>query len=169
MSFPKNVGQVPIYYNHKNTGRPTSEPNLVFYSHHTDVDNKPLFPFGFGLSYTEFKYSGLEISENNIQMNDTLVVKVKVQNIGKITGDEVVQLYITDEFASVTPPILELKGFEKVSLSPGEIKEISFAITTKSLGFYNNHMEFVTEPGSFIVSVGPNSQNLSKKKFWISD
>jgi beta-glucosidase len=167
MSFPKNVGQVPLYYNKKNTGRPTSESNMVFYSHYTDVDNLPLYPFGFGLSYTEFKYTDLEISANEIHMDDTLLIKVKVQNIGKVTGDEIVQLYITDEFASVTPPVLELKGFKKIRLSPGESKLVDFILTKELLGFYNRYNEFITEPGSFIVSVGPNSEKLWKRKFWL--
>ena len=165
MSFPKNVGQVPIYYNKKTTGRPSSGPNQVFYVHHSDVDNEPLFPFGYGLSYTQFEYSDMEISNNEIFMNDTLHVKIKIENTGAISGDEIVQLYITDEFASVTLPVLELKGFKKISLKPGEVKEVEFIINKESLSFYDMENNFISEPGFFKVSIGTNSKSLHSIKF----
>ena len=165
MSFPRNVGQIPIYYNKKTTGRPSSGPNQVFYVHHSDVDNDPLFPFGYGLSYTQFEYSEMKISKNEIYMNDTLKVTIKVQNIGNFSGEEIVQLYITDEFASVTLPEMELKGFQKISLAVGESKQAEFNITKQDLSFYNKQNVFIAEPGSFIVGVGTNSKNLDVMSF----
>jgi len=165
MSFPKNVGQIPVYYNNKNTGRPSAGTNQVFYAHHTDVGNDPLYPFGYGLSYTQFKYSDLEISENEIHVDDTLLVKVKVQNVGKVAGDEIVQLYITDDFASVTPPKLALKGFKRIALKPGEVKGVEFIITKDLLSFYNDKNEFVIEGGTFKVGVGSNSNSLDVMPF----
>lgn len=165
MSFPRNVGQVPIYYNKKTTGRPSSGPNQVFYVHHSDVDNDPLFPFGYGLSYTQFQYSEMKISSNEIHMKDTLTVKIKVQNIGNFSGEEIVQLYITDEFASVTLPEIELKGFQKISLAVGESKQVEFNITKEDLSFYNKLNVFIAEPGSFKVGLGTNSKNLDVMSF----
>ena len=165
MSFPRNVGQVPIYYNKKTTGRPSSGPNQVFYVHHSDVDNDPLFPFGYGLSYTQFQYSEMKISSNEIHMKDTLKVKIKVQNIGDFPGEEIVQLYITDEFASITPPEIELKGFQKISLAVGETKQLEFNITKEDLSFYNKQNIFIAEPGNFKVGVGTNSRVLDVMAF----
>ncbi|WP_241244337.1 beta-glucosidase BglX [Flagellimonas marinaquae] len=154
MTFPRSVGQVPIYYNHYSTGRPDLEPN-VFWSHYSDEKNEPLFPFGYGLSYTTFDYSDLEIDTSH---GENIEVTVTVTNTGKRYGEEVVQLYIHDKVASVTRPVKELKGFEKISLAPNNSKKVIFTLTNKELGFYNNDYEFVVEPGEFDVMVGTNSQ-----------
>ena len=161
MTFPRNVGQVPIYYNYYNTGRPGPKKE-VFWSHYIDESNKPLYPFGFGLSYTEFDYSNLQIDDSN---NEAIKVKVTVKNIGKVTGEEVIQLYIRDKVASVVRPIKELKGFKKIRLMPNESKEIEFTLTDEELGFYNNAGEFIIEAGEFEVMVGTNSQKGQKGEF----
>ena len=165
MSFPKNVGQIPIYYNKKNTGRPSSGPNQVFYTHHTDVDNEPLYHFGYGLSYTTFKYSNLRISKKELHFSDTLSVSIEITNTGKYKGKEVVQLYITDEFASVTPPLLALKDFVSIELNPGEKAEVTFDVSRDQLSFYNQQNKWITEPGSFEVSVGGSSNDCLKTNF----
>lgn len=157
MSFPKHVGQLPIYYNHKNTGRPTSSPNQVFYSHYTDIDNEPLFPFGYGLSYTSFEYSNITLSNDSLTKNSTIEASVNITNTGNFDGDEIVQLYIKDHFASVTLPNIELKGFRKISLKKGETKTVSFVIDSDLLRFYDNSNNFTSEPGSFSVKIGNSS------------
>jgi len=155
MSFPRAVGQIPIYYNYKNTGRPTlPAPGKVFWSHYQDVENTPLYPFGYGLSYTTFEYSNLQAQ---VVSDKEVTVSVTLKNSGKFTGKEVVQLYIRDHYASVTRPVRELKGFELVSLEPNESKEISFTLTEKELGFYNNQVDFVLEPGDFSIFIGGDS------------
>ncbi|MDC1266062.1 beta-glucosidase BglX [Flavobacteriaceae bacterium] len=155
MSFPRAVGQIPIYYNYKNTGRPTlPAPGRVFWSHYQDVENTPLYPFGYGLSYTTFEYSNLQTQAVS---DKEVTVSVTLKNSGKFTGKEVVQLYIKDHYASVTRPVRELKGFELVSLEANESKEISFILTEKELGFYNNQGDFVLEPGDFSIFVGGDS------------
>ncbi|MDA9056980.1 beta-glucosidase BglX [Flavobacteriaceae bacterium] len=155
MSFPRAVGQIPIYYNYKNTGRPTlPAPGRVFWSHYQDVENTPLYPFGYGLSYTTFEYSNLQTQAVS---DKEVTVSVTLKNSGKFTGKEVVQLYIKDHYASVTRPVRELKGFELVSLEANESKEISFTLTEKELGFYNNQGDFVLEPGDFSIFVGGDS------------
>lgn len=161
MSFPRSVGQIPIYYNYYNTGRPepTSE---VFSSSYKDESNDPLYPFGYGLSYTEFNYSGLKIDASN---KKNVKVSVSIKNTGKIKGEEVVQLYIRDKVASVVRPVKELKGFKKISLNAGESKIVSFELTEKELGFYNNQGKFIVEPGEFDIMVGTNSIKVLKGKF----
>lgn len=154
MTFPRSVGQVPIYYNHFSTGRPDPE-STVFWTHYGDEKNEPLFPFGYGLSYTTFKYTDLEIDTNN---QNSIEVSATIQNTGKVTGKEVVQLYIHDKVASVVRPVKELKGFQKISLAPGASQKVTFILTDKELGFYNHDYEFVVEPGTFGVMVGTNSQ-----------
>ncbi len=154
MTFPRSVGQVPIYYNHYSTGRP-DPTEQVFWSHYSDESNMPLYPFGFGLSYSEFEYSNLQIDASD---NANIKIKVTVKNIGRVAGEEVAQLYIHDKFASVVRPVKELKGFEKFSLGPNESKEIEFVLTDKELGFYDNDGEFIVEAGEFTVMVGTNSQ-----------
>lgn len=157
MTFPRSVGQVPIYYNYKNTGRPVlPAPNIVFWSHYSDEVNQPLYPFGYGLSYTSFEYSEMKI-ENSFSEDKTVKVSVKLKNTGKLKGKEVVQLYIRDLFASVTRPVKELKGFEMVELLPNEIKTISFLLTESELGFYDNQGQFIVENGDFEVFVGGSS------------
>ncbi len=157
VSFPRSVGQLPLYYNHLSTGRGNGNPNAVFWSHYTDERNDALFPFGFGLSYTTFEYSGLQLSENSLTMNGKLSVSVKVKNTGKADGEEVVQLYVRDLVGSLSRPVKELKGFEKIMLSPGETKEVTFTITPDDLAFYGTTNEFRAEPGKFKLWVGTNS------------
>lgn len=161
MTFPRSIGQIPIYYNHYATGRP-GPSNTVFWSHYTDQTNKPLYPFGYGLSYTNFKYSDLKIDTSN-QKNIKITGKVK--NTGKVKGEEVVQLYIRDKVASTVRPVKELKGFEKIMLNAGESKLISFSLTEKELGFYNNQGEFIIEDGEFDVMVGTSSEGGLSGKF----
>jgi len=156
MSFPRSVGQCPIYYNHYNTGRPSSTTkDGVFYSHYSDEATQPLYPFGFGLSYTKFVYTNLKIEDSN---PTNIKVSVNIKNIGSRVGEEVAQLYIHQKVASVIRPVKELKGFEKLSLNPNESKTVSFTLTDKELGFYDNEGNFVVEPGEFEVMVGTNSQ-----------
>ncbi len=164
MTFPRNVGQVPIYYNYKSTGRPNRESH-VFWSHYTDSENTPLYPFGFGLSYTKFEYSDLALSSKEINKGDDLTVSIKVTNTGEYNGKEVVQLYIRDLFGSITRPVKELKGFELTEIKKGESKTIEFTLSNKELGFFNAGGEFVVEPGDFEVFVGGNSSETLKETF----
>jgi beta-glucosidase len=162
MSFPRAVGQAPIYYNYKNTGRPLIPiPNTVFWSHYQDVENTPLYPFGYGLSYTTFEYSALQAK---VVSDKEVNVSVTLKNTGKFAGKEVVQLYIKDHYASVTRPVRELKGFELVSLKPNESKNITFTLSEKELGFYNNEGEFIVEPGDFSIFVGGDSNTTLQSK-----
>lgn len=163
MTFPRNVGQVPIYYNYKNTGRPsTDNPDIVFWSHYIDESNKPLYPFGHGLSYTKFTYKNLKVTKLT---NEEVEVSVAVSNVGEYKGKEVVQLYIRDLFASVTRPVKELKGFKMVELEPNTTKTITLKLTNKELGFFNNQGEFVVEPGDFKVFVGGSSYTSLEEDF----
>ncbi len=158
MTFPRNVGQIPIYYNHKNTGRPN--PGDVFQkfrSNYLDSPNSPLFPFGFGLSYTKFEYANLKLNSNIMTESSSIEVTVDVTNTGNFNGEEVVQLYVRDVVGSVSRPLRELKGFSKINLAKGETKSVSFTLSPNDLAFYNYDIEFVTEPGLFQVFVGPNS------------
>ncbi|MEO9967994.1 MAG: beta-glucosidase BglX [Reichenbachiella sp.] len=161
VSFPRNVGQCPIYYNHKNGGRPTTNPNdagMVFWSHYTDAPNSPLYPFGYGLSYTTFEYSDLAISST--EMNDTgeLSASIRVKNTGSVAGQETVQMYIRDYVGSVTRPVKELKGFEKITLNPGEERVVKFTISNETLSYYRADLSYGSEPGKFAVMIGGNSQ-----------
>jgi beta-glucosidase len=165
-TFPRNVGQVPIYYAHRFTGRPQEGDEFQkFKSNYLDVENSPLFPFGYGLSYTDFEYSNLKISNGEMTMNDELEVSIDVKNTGDYDGSEVVQLYVRDVVASVTPPVRELKGFEKVFIGKGETKTVTFTITPEDLAFYNYDLEFKAEPGEFIVFVGGNSNAENSVEF----
>ena len=157
MSFPRNIGQVPISYNHYSTGRFTNKDNNVFWSHYSDVEKTPLYPFGYGLSYTTFEYSNLKINKKTFSKGEKVEVSVDLKNTGKVTGKEVAQLYLQDEFASVVRPVKELKGFEMIELKAGETKTITFTLTDAELGFYNNQNEFVVEPGTFKIMVGGSS------------
>jgi beta-glucosidase len=168
MTFPRNVGQLPLYYNHKNTGRPylgPTDPEQKYKSQYIDVGNSPLYPFGYGLSYTTFEYSNLKISNDKIKFGEKLKVSVDVKNTGNYDGQEVVQLYIRDLVGSVTRPMKELKGFEKITLKIGETKSVSFEISSEDLKFYNIDMKNVAEAGNFQVFVGGNSDNDRKANF----
>ena len=157
VSFPQAVGQEPLYYNHKNTGRPPMADDR-FTSKYYDLSVEPLFPFGFGLSYSKFEFSDLTVSAEKIKPSGYITIRAKVKNASKIKGDEVAQLYIRDMVASLTRPVKELKGFERITLNPGEIKEVEFTLGPEHLGFYNRHMEYIVEPGKFKVWIGPDSQ-----------
>lgn len=164
MTIPRNEGQIPVFYSQKNTGRPYN-PKDRFTTKYLDIPNEPLFPFGFGLSYTQFDYSSLQLSDSIISPQEELVVKVMVRNSGKISGEEVVQLYVRDLVGSVTRPIKELKGFRKILLEPGEIRWVSFTLKSDDLRFYNREMKFVAEPGAFMVYAGTNSAECLSAKF----
>ena len=159
VTFPRAVGQLPLYYNHYNTGRPP-DANQKYTSKYLDIPWTPLFPFGYGLSYTQFKFTNLQLSTPSIQPNGSVTVGVDVENIGKRVGEEVVQLYIRDVAASVTRPVKELKGFERIRLEPGAKRRVEFTLNREHLGFYDRKMRFVVEPGEFKVMVGPNSEEL---------
>ena len=164
VSFPRAVGQLPIYYNHKSTGRP-DPTGAVFWSHYTDKKKTPLFPFGYGLSYTTFKYSPVELSSKEMSMDGKLEVSVNVQNTGKVAGQEVVQLYIRDLVGSVSRPVKELKGFRKISLKPGESQKVTFTLTSDDLAFYGADLKKKAEPGDFKVFVGTNSDDVQENSF----
>lgn len=164
MVFPRSVGQVPIYYAQKNTGRPGPQ-EAVFWSHYTDSPNSPLYPFGFGLSYTQFDYSAIELSEPDISLDGEIQVAVTLTNSGKYDGAEVVQLYIRDLVASNTRPLKELKGFEKVFLKVGESRRVEFTLGPDKLGFYANDGSYRIEPGEFHVFVGGSSQDVQQASF----
>ena len=166
VSFPRNTGQIPIYYNHKNTGRPfdgTGWPK--FKSNYLDVSNEPLYPFGFGLSYTQFSYSEISLSSKSFRPTGKLEVRVTVTNTGNFDGEETVQLYTRDLVGSIARPVKELKGFQKVFLKKGESKEITFSITADDLRFYNTDLKYVYEPGDFKVFVGGNSHQVKEAAF----
>jgi beta-glucosidase len=166
MSFPKNVGQIPVYYNHKSTGRPANPgSDLVFWSHYIDSPNEPLYPFGYGLSYTSFEYSNLKLSSEGFAKDGSVTVSVDLKNTGSLTGKETVQLYIRDLFASVARPVRELKDFQQVELKAGESKTLSFKITEKSIGFYDNEGKWIVEQGDFKVFVGGSSKATSEAGF----
>lgn len=166
MTFPQNVGQVPLYYNHKNTGRPfAGEQNDKYKSRYLDVSNDPLFPFGFGLSYTTFRYDEISLSQHELRPGSEINVVVKVTNTGKIDGEEVVQLYIRDMIGSVTRPVKELKDFKKIFLRAGESQSVTFSISEEDLRFYDIDMNYLSEPGDFKVFVGGNSQQVREEDF----
>ncbi|WP_259066703.1 beta-glucosidase BglX [Mucilaginibacter sp. X4EP1] len=159
-TFPLSVGQIPIYYNHKNTGRPfNGKGSAKFKSDYLDISNDPLYPFGYGLSYTTFNYSDVKLNKTELKGNETLKATVTITNTGKFAGEEVVQLYISDPVASVSRAVKELKNFQKISLQPGESKEVSFNVTTSDLKFYNNDLVYDWEAGQFIVQIGTNSSD----------
>ena len=156
VTLPRAVGQIPLYYGHKNTGRPP-DPANKYTSKYLDVPVTPLFPFGYGLSYTAFRLTNLRLSAPSIRRDGHITVSAEVENVGERAGDEVVQLYIRDVVASVTRPLKELKGFERITLKPGEKRTVEFTLASAQLGFYNRDMRFVVEPGEFRVFVGTNS------------
>jgi len=166
-TFPQNIGQVPLFYNHKNTGRPLSEGKWFqkFRSNYLDVSNDPLYPFGFGLSYTSFSYSDIKLSSPSMKAGQKISASVTVTNTGNKTGKEVVQLYIRDLVGSSTRPVKELKGFQKIELKSGESKVVSFEITVNELKYYNYDLKYVAEPGDFKVFIGGNSRDVKEAGF----
>ena len=165
-SFPRNVGQLPMSYSYYNTGRPVQADSFVkFQSCYMDVSNKPLYPFGYGLSYTTFSYSPITLSSNELTGNGTIEAKVTLSNTGSCTGTEVVQLYIRDLVGSVTRPVKELKGFRRVTLKEGESCVVTFPIDADLLKFYNGDIEYVCEPGEFEVMIGTSSADVQSARF----
>ena len=167
MSFPKNVGQIPLYYAHKNTGRPLAQGKWFekFRSNYLDVDNEPLYPFGYGLSYTTFSYGDIDLSRSTIDMTGELTAAVMVTNTGTWPGSEVVQLYIRDLVGSTTRPVKELKGFQKIFLEPGQSEIVRFKIAPEMLRYYNYDLQLVAEPGEFEVMIGTNSRDVKSARF----
>jgi len=165
-TFPQNVGQVPLYYNHKNTGRPMAEGQWFqkFRSNYLDVSNDPLYPFGYGLSYTSFRYGNLKLSDTTLKGNQTLTASIDITNAGDRDGAEVVQLYIRDVVGSVTRPVKELKGFQKIFVKAGETKTVTFRITPEQLKFYNYDLKYDWEPGEFVIMIGTNSRDVQSQK-----
>ncbi len=165
-TFPQNVGQVPLYYNHKNTGRPLQGKWFQkFQSNYLDVSNDPVYPFGYGLSYTTFTYSDVTLSANAMSAAGNITASVTVSNTGKTDGKEVVQLYLRDLVGSTTRPVKELKGFQKIELKAGESKTVTFKITNDDLKFYNYDLKYVSEPGDFKVFIGGNSRDVKEADF----
>ncbi len=170
MTFPRNVGQIPLYYNHKNTGRPFGgNPNDKYKSRYLDVPNEPLFPFGYGLSYTTFAYTNLKLDKTNMSPSGSVQVSVTLTNTGKYDGAEVVQLYIRDRVGSITRPVKELKNFKKVFLKAGTSKVLTFTLTANDLAFYNQNLEFKAEPGTFDVFVGGSSASGLQASFELTE
>lgn len=166
-TMPKSVGQIPLYYNHLNTGRPLEDGKWFtkFRSNYLDIDNDPLFPFGYGLSYTTFQYGKPSLSNTSMTTGGSIKLTVDITNTGNYDGDEVAQLYIRDLVGSVSRPVKELKGFERISLKKGETKTVTFTITPDDLKFYNQELEYKNEPGDFEIMVGPNSKDVQTLKF----
>lgn len=166
-SFPRATGQIPVYYNHKNTGRPANEENK-YSSRYIDLSTKPLYPFGYGLSYTTFSYSNLSVEKQQVELDEANTIKVTVKNTGLVDAAEVAQLYINRNPASVTRPIKELKDFKKIFLKAGESKEVVFNLTPEKLSFYNDEMKFTNETGSVTIFVGTNSEDTINAQFTIA-
>jgi len=165
VTYPRNVGQIPIYYSQKNTGRPSIGDAPKFLSNYLDAPNTPLFPFGYGLSYTTFSYSDIKLNKTSMKINESITASVTITNTGKYDGEEVVQLYIRDLVGSITRPVKELKGFQKIKLKAGESKQVSFSININDLKFYNSELKFVSEPGDFILFIGTNSNDVKETGF----
>ena len=170
MSFPQNVGQIPLYYAHKNTGRPLHDGKWFekFRSNYLDVTNEPLYPFGFGLSYTTFAYSDISLSQSSMDMQGMITASVDVSNTGLLPGGEVVQLYIRDLVGSTTRPAKELKGFERIYLQPGQTRTVTFKIAPEMLKFYDYDLQYVIEPGDFQVMIGSNSRDVKTAAFTVT-
>ena len=164
MSFPREEGQIPIYYNHFNTGRPApNETAFNYVSAYTDLKNSPRFPFGYGLSYTTFEYSDLKLSKNKIKNTEKITVSLNVKNSGKVAGEEVVQMYLRDKVGSVVRPIIELKDFQKIKLNAGETKVVKFIIDKEKVSFYNAALQWIAEPGDFDLMIGSSSADIRLK------
>lgn len=167
-SFPRSVGQLPLYYNHLQTGRPDLDENMFnrYYSNYLDVSNEPLYPFGYGLSYTTFEYGPVSVSADTLRTGEVLEVSVEISNTGMYDATEIVQLYLRDVYASVARPVKELKAFQRVFIKRGEIRRVTFKLTEESLMFYNANLKWIAEPGEFEVMVGPNSREVSQNNFF---
>jgi beta-glucosidase len=164
MTFPRNEGQIPIYYNYLNTGRPPQDENANTYvTAYIDVKNTPKFVFGHGLSYTTFKYDNLKLSKKKLNANESIEVSLTVTNTGKYAGEEVIQLYLRDRVASLVRPVKELKDFSKIMLQAGETKTVKFVINKEKLSFYNQKLEWVAEPGDFDLMIGSSSADIRLK------
>lgn len=163
MSFPQNVGQCPIYYNHYHTGRPNIK-DFRYLSRYQDIPTESFYPFGFGLSYCNFKYRKLQLDKKHMKENEEIIVTVEVENQSDVTGYEVIQLYIQDVYGSVVRPVKELKGFQKIYFKPHEIKQVNFKITSNMLKFWNEKLEYLAEEGEFNVYVGSDSVNTLHKR-----
>lgn len=168
VTIPYSSGQVPFYYNHPNTGRPADD-NIPWSSKYLDLPIKPLYPFGYGLSYTKFHYSGLNLDKDEIPPDGTVKISADITNAGNLAGEEVVQLYVSDVCASRVRPVKELKGFQKIRLEPGETKTVSFVLNAQALGFYNEKLKYIVEPGKFKVWVGTNSDEGLEGQFRVTD
>lgn len=170
-TFPQNVGQIPLYYSHKNTGRPLAEGAWFqkFRSNYLDVSNEPLYPFGYGLSYSTFEYGDIILDKKTIKKNETLKVSIELKNTGDFDGEEVVQLYIRDLVGSITRPVKELKNFQKVFLKKGESKRIEFMISEEDLKFYDQQLKHIAEPGAFKIFIGGNSRDVKEADFELTD
>ena len=166
-TFPQNIGQIPLYYAHKNTGRPLGEGKWFekFRSNYLDVSNDPLYPFGFGLSYTTFNYGDIKLSSTALKPGQQITATIAITNTGKVVGEEVVQLYIRDLVGTITRPVKELKGFQKIMLQPGQTKMVSFTLNEEALKFYNSDLKFVAEPGDFKIFIGGNSRDVKEANF----
>lgn len=167
MTFPRVTGQCPIHYNHKMTGRPMKPEQwyVRYLTNYIDVPNEPLYPFGYGLSYTTYEYGDVVLNRDELTADGTIEASVTVRNAGQVDGEEIVQLYLRDMVRSVTPPVKELKGFQRVALKAGESKTVKFTIDAEMLKFYNSNLDYVAEPGEFVVMIGGNSRDLKEAKF----
>jgi len=165
-SFPRNVGQIPIYYNHLNTGRPYHPGDSPkFKSDYLDVPNTPLYPFGYGLSYTTFSYSDIILSDKTLKAGGKITAAVNVTNTGTRKGKETVQMYTRQMVGSMARPVEELKGFQQITLEPGETKKVTFSISVEDLKFYNSDLKYAYEPGAFKVFIGTNSADVKEADF----
>ncbi len=165
ISFPRAEGQIPIYYDHFNTGRPaTSDSDRFYRSAYLDLSIHPKYEFGYGLSYTTFQYSDLQMSKKKMKETEKIDVSMKLTNTGKYAGEEVVQLYLRDKVGSVVRPVKELKDFQKIKLQPGESKNIHFTIDKQKLSFYNDKLQWIAEPGEFNLMIGSSSEDIRLKE-----
>jgi beta-glucosidase len=167
VSFPYSVGQIPVYYAHKSTGRPPTPKKYT--SKYLDIPNEPLYPFGYGLSYTQFQFSDLKTSTPKINSDENISVKVTVSNVGPPTGDEVVQIYVQDVASSITRPVQELRRFQRVTLASGESRTLTFTLTPRDLAFYDENMNFRVEPGTFVVTAGSDSRTTLQTIFEVTN
>ena len=169
VSMPHAVGQLPLYYNQLQTGRPVPDgaPFRVFSGNYIDQPNGPLYPFGFGLTYTTFQYGDVQLDRSNMSLDDSVTASVQITNSGSREASEVVQLYIRDVEASISRPLMELKGFERITLRPGETRTVRFTITPQLLKFYDSDLQYVLEPGEFTIMTGPDCKHVSSARLMV--